>query len=419
MKKLSAVLLIAVLAAGFAFAALTGSANVDFGVDLDGNSWGFVNTKGIEGSLTFKVDTNSLGSVGEGDIYAEIVGTYTIGLKIAPTGVNTGATTTTATLKITDANVHIGEDLVIGILNAGGGYSYATAYYTNDDGDYLFDGGVELPSSSNGLKVSYKDYTFGFDIGRAGGVGTPTRIFAQAQTPSMDLAEGVTAQAAVAGKYTVNSTTPVVTKAIDAGIAAKASYASDALSIDAAGQARIQGDLELNPKFKDMLTFEGLLTVAYDPITLNVFAFRGVDPDDATAVYAKKLDAKIAGTVDIFTVAVESRNILDAAKRYISLSASADMDPITPSLAVKYTFNDKILVVTPKVVYTAEKYSATAKVAVSLDFDAAKLIAGIAPTLTLKSTKIVDNATLKLEWAGADFITKKNGKITASCLIEF
>ena len=73
MKKTLAILLIAILAAGSMFAALTGDASVTFGAPLDGSTPKFDNTTSTK--VTVVLEESSAEKVGEGDIYAEVKAT--------------------------------------------------------------------------------------------------------------------------------------------------------------------------------------------------------------------------------------------------------------------------------------------------------------------------------------------------------
>ncbi|MBQ3316515.1 MAG: hypothetical protein IJG69_01045, partial [Spirochaetales bacterium] len=137
MKKGIIVLLIAVLVAGFAFAGkLTGSAGLSFKVDLDNKTWGFSNDKAWNYSFEFEFDTTPV-EVGEHktDLWAELAikGSATAGLDeddpvaqaaLTEDGEFHGA----YTVKLTKAEIHVGEDLVFGLLNSGAAADYAKHY---------------------------------------------------------------------------------------------------------------------------------------------------------------------------------------------------------------------------------------------------------------------------------------------------
>ncbi|MDD2233134.1 MAG: hypothetical protein PHS20_09605, partial [Sphaerochaetaceae bacterium] len=180
MKKILTILLVAVLAVGFAFAAdFTGNATISAGYNLDNTDWGFANATALTAEITLKLGGADVGSTGEGDIYAEIAGTYAINLVATPAA---AVPTLESTFKITAANIHFGEDLVVGILNAGGGYSYAVSYWDdNHDGKADVNAVVLGSKMAPGFTVTYKDYTAGF--GMNGNAKAKTyKFFGQAQT---------------------------------------------------------------------------------------------------------------------------------------------------------------------------------------------------------------------------------------------
>ena len=79
MKKTIAILLVAILAVGSAFAALTGSAKIGVGADFDTNEYGFIaNSNSVD--INFVLATDSGEAAGEGDIYASIKGSLTLEL---------------------------------------------------------------------------------------------------------------------------------------------------------------------------------------------------------------------------------------------------------------------------------------------------------------------------------------------------
>ena len=168
MKKGLVVLLLAVLLSGFVFAGtFHGSAAISFGVDFDEQEWGFANTTKGKYSFKFEFDTTKV-AIGEEhttDVWAELEATATAYASLSSAGLASSATTVQPkyTAKITKANIHIGEDLTIGILNAGTAVDFAKSYYDDDqDGTVDFDtvkGGSKL---APGFTVTFKDWYGGF-----------------------------------------------------------------------------------------------------------------------------------------------------------------------------------------------------------------------------------------------------------------
>ena len=89
MKKTIAILLVAIMAVGSAFAAFSGSAQVGVGANFDTGDWGFI---GNETKVTLDVDlaTASAEDVSEGNIYASIKGSLGLTLVGDQDGHGTG-----------------------------------------------------------------------------------------------------------------------------------------------------------------------------------------------------------------------------------------------------------------------------------------------------------------------------------------
>ena len=89
MKKTIAILLVAIMAVGSAFAAFSGSAQVGVGANFDNGDWGFI---GNETKITFDVDLATMNAedVSEGDIYASIKGSLGLRLVSDQDGIGTG-----------------------------------------------------------------------------------------------------------------------------------------------------------------------------------------------------------------------------------------------------------------------------------------------------------------------------------------
>ena len=79
MKKTIAILLVAIMAVGSAFATFSGSAQVGVGANFDNGDWGFI---GNSTNVKFDVElaTENVENVSEGDIYASVKASF--GLKL-------------------------------------------------------------------------------------------------------------------------------------------------------------------------------------------------------------------------------------------------------------------------------------------------------------------------------------------------
>lgn len=404
MKKILTVLLIAVLAAGMVFAAeLEGNATLDFGYNLDNTDWGFKNGTDLTAKFSFNVGKGAPGSKGEGDIWAEIVGSFTVDIKVPKT---TGASALTpvpalsSKFEIKEANVHVGEDLVFGILSAGGGYSYAASYWLDDDGDPVVNAVKLGKNLAPGFNVTYKGFKGGF--GANGNADAKTyKFFGHVATPDFEVAEGVKVKAAGYGYLADND------KA--AGAAAKASYEADELKASVG--------VDFVAEAKNDLRVEAALNAAYAPFTLDVFYNNYGSPKS-------DLNAKLAFAEGDYEAWVDGRFILQNT-RTLEVGGSAKFDAIKAELKAMYAFATKALDVTPKVTYTADMFEVYGKVTLGLDLDASEKLTALKPELGVSSKTLINNATVSLKWTDSNFVKNAAGdptalgKVTAQVKIAF
>ena len=73
MKRTIAILLVAIMAAGSVFAALSGSAQIGVGANFDNGNYGFIDNSNSVG-VNFELANMAGEAVGEGDIRASIKG---------------------------------------------------------------------------------------------------------------------------------------------------------------------------------------------------------------------------------------------------------------------------------------------------------------------------------------------------------
>lgn len=465
MKKGIVVLLIAVLAAGFAFAGtFTGYAEVDFAVDLDNADWGFSNPKFGSYAFSFEFDTTkvTVGSEHQTNVWAELAASASATIshgKTYSTSALTSGTDVHGSYKasISKANIHIGEDLTISILNAGSSKNFAYHYSTNWAGAYAYDTvngktskqsfysdlsytgyyGKALESASTGIQVTYKDFVVGFTAN--GNWDDETyNVFAHAETPEFKFAED--AIKVQAGGYVVLNDSDSY-----GGGGASASYSADILD------AVIATDIALKKNNVDF-AYEVLgkvdLKVVEDlPIYVNVYATPGALAGIAgyTGDYAEtmKLDAKVGANytievdediaVEIEASAEVTDALIDGREFDIYAGESATIDAFTVSLAEEYYIFAKELYISADVEYAAEKFTAYAGLGVAFQFadsDADALMT-VPFKCGISSDAIIEGAELSLAWEGnnrdpyygymlnfADFENDK-GSITAACKIAF
>ena len=179
MKKGIIVLLITVLAAGMAFAGVTGKAAAQFTFNLDeGKGYGFgdANPQSMEYSFKFEVDSSTKEIVDhQTDIWAEIGITAHAQIEAKKAGETGDLTAKIDKLEISKANIHI-NSLTIDILGPSVFFDYASSFtttkyaglytvskYDMTSDDLLF--GTEI--GAGGINVIYDDYTFAFAFDRS------------------------------------------------------------------------------------------------------------------------------------------------------------------------------------------------------------------------------------------------------------
>lgn len=406
MKKFSTVLLIAVLAVGFAFAdaSFTGSANLDFGYNLDSQVWGFTNGVSTDLDWTLTLGEGEGSSVGEGNVYAEVKGSFSISavevedsafVFSTPLNLDGDADTNDGLINLSvgidEANIYAG-DLKVGILSAGGAPSFAASYYDDDDDGDADADVVELGDElAHGFNFSYKMFNGG--VGAEGDATAGTyNVFAWGSIEDYAINDSMTAS--VAGFGSLMDTNQ------DLGVAAKFAYTADAMSADFAADYTVDAGLEV------------AANVTYAPVTFNVY----MNTPKAFNVF--NLDAKVAATVEGFELSLDGRDLINAA-RTLTFAENATFGALYQEVSVKTkSFTTLDLVVSEEVTYTADMFEATESLTVEFDNTG---LTKIAPELSISTDKIINNATLSLAWTDADFKAAPvaKGAVTASCKIEF
>ena len=417
MKKGIIVLLITVLAAGMAFAGLTGSAAINLGYDLDNKTYGFENKTNGTYKFSFTFDSSSAEVADhQTDIWAEIAAEASAVYSVEKKNVESGLKVSddvAATVKfnITKANIHI-NDITIGILNAGGAYDYAADYHDDDeDGDPDNDVVLTAGKLAPGFTVSYAGYGAGF--GFSGDAKNEAyKILAHIQTKSFDLAEGFTAQAAAHAFMTEASK--------QFYFAAKTAYAADKLSADAAAELAIKDS---------KVDVEAAANAKYDFVYANLYFYTLAADRDADVkpyfdakigagyTFEGDVEVKVNGYVDTVNVIADAREIT------VGADATATVAPVSFYLNASYAIYAKKVGLTAKVTYTHDVFTAYAQLKSAIAIGADPALTKLAPEVSVSTSKIVENATLALTWKGAEFAEgaaqKANGAITASAKIAF
>ena len=454
MKKGIIVLLIAVLVAGFAFAGkLTGSAGLSFNVNLDDKTWGFSNDKAWQYSFDFEFDTTKV-EVGEHktDLWAELAisGSATTGLDkaAAAEGEFHGA----YAVSLTKAEIHYGENLVFGLLNAGAAADYAKHYSVKAGGALV--SAVAGPSKIlPGFTVKYKDITGGFGAsGKWNDNDSFYNLFGHVEVP-VKVNDELTVNGAA--YFALSNDTQLVGSAwanrIVVGGAAKAGYKAEKISgnVGADLQFNKVNDANAEGKFLFEVAADGKYMLNdKDSVSLNVYLAPGQAFEAKTAPttplyvgdYADslKLDAKaaagytiksddnmeigVSGSVEVTDALIEGREIIISATETVKL---LEKKALALTFGETYKIFAKTLKLTAKAEYTAEKFVAWVEAKdISFKFGDEVKVTAVKIEAGIKSKAIIENAEIGLKYTGADFaktndeITKK-GTVSAYVTIAF
>ena len=367
MKKTLAILLIAILAAGSMFAALTGDASVTFGAPLDGSTPKFDNTTSTK--VTVVLEESSAEKVGEGDIYAEVKATLTV--KSAEITADVDDLEFKADLDVAKANITNGE-WAIGILGMPGAADYA-AEIDLVDGKSVSNIKAKM-TTVDGLTLSNKGYTVG--------VGFDGAAYAvSVETPEYTLAEGATAQAYVGLDKE------------DVSVSAKAAYAIEDIKVTAAA------DFTSDFKFASKAA-EGIVKVDAAPADVSVYYATGL----------QQLDVQAVGTVSDYTLTAKAYDLLNT--QDLSVTTKIPVDSLTFDVMAGYVIATDVLKASVATEYTYDIYAIKASVAYE--------DGTIKPAISASTSKLVDGAELSLGWADAAYSkVANNGKVEAKCKIAF
>ena len=476
MKKISAVLLIAVLASGLVFAGFSGSAKVGFGADFDKKEFGFIGN-GTSVTVDVKFFEELGGAKSEGDIYAEINGTLYLGFSTAaedPSQVKeSGKSSPYITAKITDAKVG-GENWYVSLLGAAAPKDFAKSsidsYTTKEKGavksngdpanennwkykkakatsDASYNLGYDGDNTTPGIEASYADYVVGAALkGSFADDAAKPDMLGYFYTPEYELADGFTLQAGLAGfkQSAVYSGTSSTKKAIGGSL--KFGYTSDSLT------ASVASDLGYD-FVAEKFGVDVLAKVAYAPVTLELYyknlptsyEYFGKKQTDYRAkryyAGANLLSAKLVTDLASFDVPVKitvtGKDLVQAQDIDAEVAVDA-MEGLTLTVKGGYQFKsvDNTSDNLPEAVYT-DKKEWNAGLGVSYSYDdlftakvagivkGTDVISTIGVKASVESSSIIPGATLKLDWSNADgdevnlYKGAEYGTLMASCKIAF
>ena len=444
MKKSIIVILIALIVTGFVFAGtLTGSAGLRFDVALDKDdvgfkNWSFVNASSWQYTFDFEVDTTAV-EVGEHktDLWAELAieGSASFGINKAPD--DGGDFHGEYAVDLSKAEIHYGEDLVIGLLKVGKGVDFASYYKVGANGLPLYDTVKDDHEAIAGFTVNFKDWYGGFATKGSWGDETKYTFYGHARTPEFKFAEdSITVQAGGYGAYANNS--DVFARATYLGGGAKAGYASDKFTAGIGFDAMYDDETFMyeaaaNAKFTVIEKLDVKLDVYATPGAL-IPVFTAYAGDDAKKM---KLDARLSsgytfdlnentevgvtGYVEVTDALIDGREITISATESAKL---LEKKALELSLTETYQVYAKILDLVASVKYTAEKFVATAKLSPSFKFGDEAKLTKLGFECEIYSEAIIENAKIGLKYSGADFVKagdtiKKAGTISAYATISF
>ena len=443
MKKTIAILLVAIMAVGSAFAALTGSAQVGFGVDFDNGTYGFIDNSNSVG-VNFELANMSGEAVGEGDIYASIKGSlvlevfqaenaydeakneklpfYLVGDWGDKSYIGLGASIDEA--KIAGANWYVS------LLGASDAPDYAKSaidtwdkavekydIVTDSDGatgNASFAIGWQDVEKGNGVEVGIYDYVIGGAF-KGDWKNETFDAIGYVATPSYDF-NGLTLQVAAAAAKGSNS------GHFDGGISAKVGFANDTISTSVAT------DMVLAIPTVDTndVTFDADVAANFTYDFLTVDAYYGSNVKVNEDPVKNLLSTQVVTDLNSFDVPVKvtvsGKDLVN--KQDLDLSVEFKVASLTLTPSVGYVIGDEKFNAGLKAQYDHEYFTAKAETSVETGFDK--------PSTTLKASASIENSTLipgstiKLEWKDAkDLLNTQDdensnyGKVIASIKVEF
>ena len=455
MKKTIAILLVAILAVGSAFAALTGSAQVGFGANFDNNQYGFID-KSSSVDVNFVLATDSGEAAGEGDIYASIKGSLTLevftaddyakgdegkdgsgfeGLIVGDWQdkyfIGLGASVDEATVGGENWHVSLlgvpdGPDFAKSAIDT---YDKAVKKYdvvTDEDGATGNETWALPYVKAPGVEVGIYDYVIGAGFKAEAGDDPELNFFKNygatlyVATPEYDF-DGLTLQ--VAGAWSATNylgTDKVFTnkddgKAYNAvGGSLKLGFANDTLSASVA--ADLGYDIQNEEFGADVAA-----NFTYDFVTVDAYYGTMTDKN-----HKNLLSAQVVTDLNSFEVPVKltvtGKDLVNT--QDLGLKAEFTVADVTLTPSVGYVIGTETFKAGLKVGYTHEYFTLAAETSVETGFEKANTT--LKASASVENTTLIPGATLKLAWADAnDLINAKNadnnnyGTVIASLEVKF
>ena len=446
MKKTIAILMVAIMAVGSAFAALTGSAQVGFGANFDDGTYGFIdNSNSVD--INFELANMNGEAVGEGDIYASIKGSLVLEVFTGEDGSNP----TNPGVGVNDAdgfekpdtwkNIYFGlgasideakiagQNWYVSLLGASDAPDYAKSaidtwdkavkkyeIVTDSDGatgNASFAIGWQDVEKGNGVEVGIYDYVIGGAF-KGDWKNETFDAIGYVATPSYDF-NGLTLQVAAAAAKGSNS------GHFDGGISAKVGFANDTISTSVAT------DMVLAIPTVDTkdVTFDADVAANFTYDFLTVDAYYGSNVKVNEDPVKNLLSTQVVTDLNSFDVPVKvtvsGKDLVN--KQDLDLSVEFKVASLTLTPSVGYVIGDEKFNAGLKAQYDHEYVVAKAEASVVTGFDKASTT--LKASASVENSTLIPGATLKLEWKDAkDLLNTQDensnyGKVIASVKVEF
>ena len=455
MKKTIAILLVAIMAVGSAFAAFSGSAQVGVGANFDTGEYGFI---GNSTNVKFDVElaTENVENVSEGDIYASVKASFGLKLMSDEDGisagnpiVSNGADHLAGVTNFMDGGIGVGLYANIDEAKIGGANWYVSLLGLADVNDFAksaidtwtvedeidsdwgykkadYDKNATYKVAYNkapGVEVGIYDFVVGVGF-KAKAVQEPEfDALAQkaftlyAKTPEFEVIDGLTIQAG-ATYATVDAGYADADKDVNAfGASAKVAYASDLLSASVATDMGYDIDAE---KFgTDVAANLGFEFVTVDAYYATDVTVDGKDIEDLLSLQAK-LD--LTGFNVPVGLTLKGKDLVNAQ----DLSATVDLTfgSFKVSPTVGYVVETETFKAGVAAEYVCDYFTAKAETNIKTAFVDDDLVWDA--SASIENTTLIPGATIKLAWSDAKDLlnndtTAENeyGKIVASLKVEF
>lgn len=440
MKKVSALLLTAVLGSSMVFASFTGNASLSAKYDTATKDYGFANGS----SAKFNIDLlneKAENATSEKAIYAKIKASLRLGLVPVnlekgigyndPTTliISTGTPVTGSdavlglALKLDQAAV-VGDGWTVDITGPKGGVDYAKSTIdsvkvkgaTDDwgvikaDYDDFFNYKPVYNKKLGGFNATIGSSILGVGFNHVEGTGTDATVYVGGK--DYQVSEGLTFSGAVAYSQTAVTLTSAAKKDVAAGL--KVAYEANELT------ATVASDFGYDV-VAEKANADVSASVKYAPVTVDAYYATKASAKGATEIL-NLLSVKVATDLKSFdlplTVTLKGKDLVNAQKLAAEFKYAAT-DALTLTVSGDYGVKDTSWSGKLATEYKVEEVG-TIKASASL---AKGSIVAVAASVENKT--LVDNATLSLKWADADDLLKKDatktdfGSITAKINIAF